>query len=117
MATKESTEFMDSLFRSGSPRAAQKSRGEDITAIADAFLDACFESLGGLAAVTSVLSPGSDEETPDEVDEALDTVVEGLAKLREEVDAWLEAQGYEPTSDDVFVEALEELSDEDIEAA
>lgn len=119
MATKESTKFMDDLFRSGSTRAQQqqKSRGEDVTGMADSFLDAAFEALGGLSAVTAVLSPGSDEETPDEVDSALDTVVAGLAKLREEVDAWLEAQGYEPTSDDVFVEALEELSDAEIEAA
>jgi hypothetical protein len=119
MATKESTKFMDDLFRSGSPRAQQqqKSRGEDVTGMADAFLDSAFEALGGLSAVTSVLSPGSDDEVPVEVEEALDAVVEGLAELRSEVDDWLEMEGYEPTSDDVFLEALEELSDEEIEAA
>jgi hypothetical protein len=117
MATQTGNAFMNDLLRSKSLRAQQQQSGEDVTAMADAFLDSAFEALGGLSAVTAVLSPGSDEETPVEVDEALDTVVEGLAKLREEVDAWLEAQGYEPTSDDVFVEALEELSDEEIEAA
>ena len=97
MATKTGNDFVNELFRS---RTAAGAQGQDVTDMADAYLDSLTTGLAGLRAIVGVLSPegGDDETAPQEVEDALDAAIEAIAALRDEVDDLLVEHDMEPTS-------------------
>jgi hypothetical protein len=109
--SKSGSEFVDSVVRSRSPRAAQQRAEEssgDVSALADSYLDAMLTGLAGVHAVIDELSneDGGTGEAPsgflpDDATNAFNRAEAAFGELRDEVDALLEAHDLSPTTADI----------------